>query len=147
MHIHLSNCIICNNPFLKKARDICQNCLQVETDMLLRVKEYLRKSPKARITEVEEETGVSIKFINRFIREGRLELTLKCQKCGSKMKSSMGNTMCPRCKDLIRKDIMSSSERLDMEKKVTEEKVKELQQQQVNNSLRKTLYGLKSKHD
>lgn len=141
------NCAICNNPFVKKARDICPKCIQLEIDLLNRVRIYLRDNPKAKLNEVADETGVAVKIINRFIREGQLNIMVRCEKCGVKVKNTGGKKYCNTCAALVKKGIMSSSERMSMEKKVKEEKIKEIEQQQTNNSLRKSLYGLNSSKD
>lgn len=145
--MRIVNCPICNNPFVKKARDICPKCIQLEIDMLAKVRSCLRDNPKAKLTYVAEETGVSVKMINRFIREGQLNLMVSCGKCGIKIKNTNGKKYCNTCAALVKKGIMSSSERLSMERKVKEEKMKEIEQQQTNNTLRKSLYGLNSGHN
>lgn len=141
------NCAICNNPFIKKARDICPRCIQLEIDMLTKVRTCLRDNPKAKLNFVSDETGVPVKMINRFIREGQLNIMISCGKCGMKIKNTNGKKYCNACAVLVKRGIMSSSERLSMERKVKEEKIKEIEQQQTNNSLRKSLYGLNSTHN
>lgn len=138
----IRNCWICGTPFFKKARDICPGCIETEIKMLGNIRDYLRRNPTGRLDEVAEGTGIDIKFINRFIREGRLDLKVKCKKCGIKIKNTHGRQYCDPCSELVRKGIMSTSERLSMEKKVKDDKIKELEQKRVNNTLRKSLYGL-----
>lgn len=143
----ITNCAICNNPFVKKARDICPKCIQLEIDMLSEVRNFLRDNPQAKLSTVSEETDVPMKMINRFIREGQLNLMVRCGKCGIKIKNTGGKKYCNSCAVLVKKGIMSSSERMSMEKQVRDDKIKELEQKQTNNSLRKSLYGLSSTHN
>lgn len=138
----LQNCIMCNRPFLKSLRKICPECIKIETDMVLEVRNYIKNNPNQSLKIVSEETGVDIKYINRFIREGRVDLSINCKKCGTKMKSTQGNSLCNTCKQLVARNIMSNTERLAMERQVCSEKIKELQQRETNNSMRKSLYGL-----
>lgn len=140
----ITNCWICGSPFLKKARDICPACIDLEIEMLGKIRDFLRDNPTGHLDEVAEGTGIDIKFINRFIREGRLDLKVKCKKCGVKIKNTHGRQYCVPCSELVRRGIMSSGERLAMERKVRDDKIKELEQKRVNNSLRKSLYGLNS---
>ena len=142
--MQLINCYICNKPFLKKRRDICPKCIEIEVDMLNTIRRYLRDNPKAKLDEVSENTGIDKRFINKSIREGRLDLTIRCGKCGIKIKNTHGRKYCSTCAELVKKGIMSSAERLAMERDVRDKKIIELKQKNINNTLRKSLYGLGS---
>ena len=73
--------------------EICLQCRQEEEELFQKVKAYLREHPGANTYEVTQETGVSPTLIEKFLRQGRLEvapesaLALGCERCGKKIKT------------------------------------------------------------
>ncbi|HRS20182.1 MAG TPA: MerR family transcriptional regulator, partial [Clostridia bacterium] len=74
------------------------------------VKEYIYDNPGATISEVSQETGVTVEKIMRFLREERLEiksencnLMLECERCGRAIKTGR---FCENCKEQINKGFM-----------------------------------------
>ena len=88
----ITNCPECGKLFKKTTSKICPECVQKEEDYFLEVKKYLDDNPGATVPEVAEETGVTEKKINEFIREGRLQATAfenisaPCLSCGNPTK-------------------------------------------------------------
>ena len=71
--------------------EICPRCKQQEEEWFQQVKEYLRENPGATLVQVNKETGVSASLIEKFLRQGRLEVSadspiaLTCERCGKKI--------------------------------------------------------------
>ena len=104
----IRNCPRCGKIFSYIGRPICHNCLESEENEFKIVKEYIYDNPGATISEVAQETEVSIEKIMRFLREERLEiksensnLLLECERCGRAINSGR---FCDNCKDEINKD-------------------------------------------
>mgnify|MGYP001054468678 CR=1 FL=1 len=106
----LANCSRCDALFVQVVRDICPKCYQeVEKEYELCVK-FLRKRENrgATIQQLSEGTGVSVKQITRFIKEGRISiegnpnLGYPCERCGATIRK--GN-FCPSCMRSLKHDI------------------------------------------
>jgi len=88
--------------------EICPKCKQSEEEMFQRVKQYLRENPGANMYEVNRETEVSAALIEKFLRQGRLEVTsdspigLTCERCGRKMTTGR---FCNSCKNEMTNDL------------------------------------------
>lgn len=102
---------------------LCPRCKQLEEDMFQKVKEYLRQNPGASLIEVSKETEVSAGLIEKFLRQGRLQVTadspiqLTCERCGKKITTG---SYCNGCKNEItnelnevKKSFVTSSEHHD----------------------------------
>ncbi|MCR5099888.1 MAG: hypothetical protein K6B41_00880 [Butyrivibrio sp.] len=69
--------------------ELCQKCREEEQKVLRDVKDYLWVNPGTTETKLEELFGVTRKQTQKWLREGRLELTpdsaikLTCMRCGS----------------------------------------------------------------
>jgi len=79
--------------------------METEEDEFKVVKEYIYDNPGATISEVSQETEVSVEKIMRFLREERLEiksensnLVLGCERCGRSINSGR---FCENCKGQI----------------------------------------------
>lgn len=85
-----ANCARCKKMFLRVNNPICPECEKEEEKQFQIVKEYLDGNPANSLSQVSEETGVSVKRILKFIRDGRIEMTegisaenvLRCGQCG-----------------------------------------------------------------
>ncbi|MEA4845814.1 MAG: TIGR03826 family flagellar region protein [Clostridiaceae bacterium] len=104
----IRNCPRCGKIFTYIGRSICNKCIEVEENEFKVVKEYIYDNPGATISEVSQETEVSVEKIMRFLREERLEiksensnLMLECEKCGRPIKSGR---FCENCKNQLNKD-------------------------------------------
>ena len=104
----IRNCPRCGKIFTYIGRPICSRCIDTEESEFKVVKEYIYDNPGATISEVSQETEVSIEKIMRFLREERLEITsensnllLECEKCGRAINSGR---FCENCKGQINKD-------------------------------------------
>jgi flagellar operon protein (TIGR03826 family) len=98
----MRNCIRCKRIFLRSTSPVCPACVQKEEDDFILVRDYIREHPHCGLQKVEEETGVTMEMLLKFLREDRLQLSsesgmkgaLKCQKCGEAI--DVGK-YCDRC--------------------------------------------------
>ncbi|WP_026104949.1 TIGR03826 family flagellar region protein [Halalkalibacterium ligniniphilum] len=103
---NLVNCPNCGTLFVKALRPLCNNCHKEREESYNQVYQYMRKKENrmAGLQEVHEFTGVPIKLIQEFIREGRLHtssfpnLGYPCQSCGALIQQGK---ICQSCKDNI----------------------------------------------
>ncbi len=97
---NVRKCKECGKLFNFMGRPICPECLKKTDEDFQNVRKYIYDNPNAGIEEAAEETGVSVKTIMRFLREGRLQLrsasgALLCEKCGKPLSTG---SMCEDCK-------------------------------------------------
>jgi len=108
MGLNMSNCPRCGRLFVRKFHRICQHCINEIEQQYETVRNYLKEHPGATITEVSEETGVSVQQITKFIREGRLSIkdspnmSYPCESCGALIRE--GN-LCGTCRQKLTKKI------------------------------------------
>lgn len=111
----LANCSRCDSLFVQAVRDICPKCyeqVEQEYDKCVR---FLRKRENrgSNIHQVSEATGVSVKQITKFIKEGRISvagnpgLGYPCERCGFMIRS--GN-ICDMCMQGLRHEITQQAE-------------------------------------
>lgn len=114
----LKKCATCNVMIdASEGKDYCSNCLmenfnQFSEDqqeaIYIRVRQYLHENPKTPKTTVANEMNISVKVIDKWIREGKIEEVegmmvgsiekkqATCAKCGKKIEK--GQLMCEVCK-------------------------------------------------
>lgn len=98
------NCKRCGKIYNYTGSGVCNNCLQQEQGDFEKIREFLFKNPNSSVAEVSEATGIELKVISRFLKEGRLESdyirmsdddsSLTCEKCGKSVKSGR---FCENC--------------------------------------------------
>lgn len=89
----LRNCSRCGNLFPSVGRSrVCPDCVKVEHQQFLDVKDYLWKNPRAPAYEVSQATGVPQAKILEWVRHGRLtaesantDLAVACESCGARI--------------------------------------------------------------
>lgn len=87
---------------------LCPKCRELEEEMFRKVKLFLQDHPGADFVEINKETGVTIAMIERFLKEGRLEVTadspmhIKCERCGKTIKTGR---YCAACRTKMNKTI------------------------------------------
>jgi flagellar operon protein (TIGR03826 family) len=106
----LKNCTICGRLFLQVHTDHCLECYKkIERDFEL-ANEFLKNEENrfATIDEVKKATGVSIKRLTEFIRDGRIfagdypNLGYPCTRCGKMIKRQL---LCNSCFDEFATDV------------------------------------------
>ncbi|WP_156943737.1 hypothetical protein [Alkaliphilus transvaalensis] len=68
----LENCIVCGKLFRSNEGVICQSCLEDKESPYQKVKDYLFFHRGASVFEVSEATGVEVKLILKYLKEGRI---------------------------------------------------------------------------
>lgn len=114
MALNIANCPRCGKVFAKGVSDVCRNCLkEIEKEYEL-CAEYLRENRGATIYEVSDATGVSVRQITKFIREGRISLMdnpnmgYPCESCGILIREGH---LCGEC----RQKFMKQAQRMQQE--------------------------------
>ena len=104
----IRNCPRCGKIFTYIGKPICNKCIETEENEFKVVKEYVYDNPGATISEVSQETGITVEKIMRFLREERLEiraensnLFLECERCGRSIRSGR---FCDNCKGQINRE-------------------------------------------
>ncbi|CAM4390401.1 flagellar protein [Paenibacillus alkaliterrae] len=105
--MNLDNCPRCGKLFAKNFRDVCPSCMRDIDKEYELCANYLREFKGSIITELSDATGVSIKQITKFIREGRISmvnapnLSYPCESCGTLIRE---NHICDTCRIRLEKD-------------------------------------------
>ena len=106
--MEMRNCRRCGKLFGYVDKPICQDCLRQDEDDFKIVKEYIYDHPRCALSEVSTVTGVSVKKITKFLKDGRLEVIegmvemLDCEKCGTPIKTGR---LCNDCSGQFSRDI------------------------------------------
>ncbi|MBR1738148.1 MAG: MerR family transcriptional regulator [Firmicutes bacterium] len=109
----VTNCPRCGKMFYPTGDDskICPDCVKEEEQVFETLKEYLRENPGKNMADITADTGISAKKVNKFLREGRLEVTegmegfLTCMKCG---RSITTGKYCADCASKISKKLQTA---------------------------------------
>ncbi len=120
---NLANCSRCDALFVKGMREVCPKCYQEIEKEYDKCARFLRKRENrgATIYQLSEETGVSVKQITKFIREGRISVSSNpnlgypCENCNTPITS--GN-ICDNCSRELRREII---QQLDVDQRLADE--------------------------
>ncbi|MDQ0116549.1 TIGR03826 family flagellar region protein [Paenibacillus harenae] len=102
--MNLDNCPRCGKLFAKGIREVCTVCTRDIDKEYELCANYLREYKGAIITELSDETGVSIKQITKFIREGRISMvnapnmSYPCESCGTLIREGH---LCDNCRNRL----------------------------------------------
>jgi flagellar operon protein TIGR03826 len=89
----IRNCKRCGNIYHYNGSSVCNECAQKEQEDFDKVRDYLFEHPNSPASEINHVTGVDIKVISRFLKEGRLKMEgqndglISCEKCGTVIQS------------------------------------------------------------
>lgn len=110
--MNLDNCPRCGRLYVKNLMELCQPCIKdLEHEYEICVN-YLRENKGTNIQELSDATGISIKEITRFIREGRISIAnapnmmYPCEVCGTLIRDGH---MCDSCRSRLRKDLSNAA--------------------------------------
>ncbi|KGG79975.1 TIGR03826 family flagellar region protein [Caloranaerobacter azorensis] len=113
----IRNCSRCGRIYAYDGiNKLCPKCRKEEEEEFKRVKEYIYDHPDANIQMVSEETGVPVKKILRYLREGKLELKtennllLACERCGKPIKTGR---FCDKCIVELKRELKSAVAKKD----------------------------------
>lgn len=110
--MNVGNCPHCGKLYVLNVMECCPTCLREIEQQYVDCVEYLRKERGANIQELSDETGVSIKQITRFIKEGRISvmdapnLMYPCEICGTLIREGH---MCESCRSRLTKDLSGAA--------------------------------------
>lgn len=65
-----SICGICGSMYEKNGRDYCQACHEKHEEEYGLIMDYIANNPNNRVIDIITETKVSLKTINRLVKEG-----------------------------------------------------------------------------
>lgn len=105
--MNVENCPRCGKIFSKNFRDVCPACMKEIDKEYQLCADYLRENKGAIIHELSDATGVSIRQITKFIREGRISImnapnmSFPCESCGTLIRE---NHLCEDCRARLTKD-------------------------------------------
>ena len=106
------NCKMCGRLFnYYEGPPICKACEEELEKKFFEVRDYIYANPHASINEVAQENEVSVKQIQKWIREERLAfsddspVTIACEKCGAMIKTGR---FCKECKSSLQHDLNSA---------------------------------------
>ena len=104
----IRNCIKCRKVFTYVNSPYCPTCIKEEDELFETVRLYIKDNPSCTMLEVVDATGISLKKIMRYLKEGRLELSqgmqgeLECELCGKPVKKGK---FCDACAIKISQDM------------------------------------------
>ncbi|MGG0937257.1 TIGR03826 family flagellar region protein [Brevibacillus centrosporus] len=106
----LANCSRCDALFVQAVRELCPKCYQTVEQEYELCARFLRKRENrgSNIHQVSEATGVSIKQITKFIKEGRISvagnpnLGYPCENCGGMVRTG---SLCETCASEFKREI------------------------------------------
>jgi len=100
-YMNIENCPVCGKVYAKNPWGMCLNCRRQVEEEYGKCVEYLREHRFCTLSELSEATGVSVRQITRFIREGRLSIvdnpniSYACDSCGAPIREG---TLCESCR-------------------------------------------------
>jgi len=113
MNLNIANCPRCGKIYSRGIRDVCNSCHKEIEQEYEKCVEYLKENRGATIYEVSDATGVTVRQITKFIREGRISmvgtpnLSYPCESCGTLIRQ--GN-LCDECRTRLTKQVRKVTE-------------------------------------
>ncbi|MCM3128297.1 MULTISPECIES: TIGR03826 family flagellar region protein [unclassified Paenibacillus] len=111
--MNVGNCPRCGKLYVLNMLEACPSCLKEVEQQYYECVEYLRKEKGANIQQLSDDTGVSIKQITKFIKEGRISvkdapnLTYPCEVCGTFIREGH---MCDGCRARLTKELAGATQ-------------------------------------
>ncbi|HBE79157.1 MAG TPA: MerR family transcriptional regulator [Firmicutes bacterium] len=105
----IRNCKRCGNIYHYNGTGVCNNCTEQEQKDFSVVRDYLFEHPNSPAAEINMATGIELKVISRFLKEGRLKMEgeglLSCEKCGETIKAGR---FCEKCLQEIQSELQKT---------------------------------------
>ena len=106
----IRQCRDCGKLFQYVSKPFCQECLDKQDAMFIKVRDYLYAHPESTIPEVSEKTEVEERYIIEFLRDERLSVEagggfLTCEQCGAPIEKGR---YCERCKEKLSQALQST---------------------------------------
>ena len=124
----ISNCKRCGKMYGYTGKPICPNCFIKEEEDFETARAYVKENPGAGMKDVSDETGVPIKLLTKFVREGRIDLAdgskfmAACTDCG---KTISTGRLCNECMAKLGREMMDAVPSQKPKSVETEKKAKE----------------------
>lgn len=106
------NCKMCGKLFnYTQGMPICKACEDELEKKFFEVRDYIYANPHASINEVAKENDISVKQIQKWVREERLAfsddspVTIACENCGTMIKTGR---FCKQCKSSLKNELNSA---------------------------------------
>ena len=110
--MEIVSCKECGKLFnFIRGQRVCPACSRKLEDKFMEVKKYVREHPNVDVKELSEEMDVSVRQINRWVREERLVFSddspvgLPCECCGVTIKTGR---FCDKCKVTMQNTLSSA---------------------------------------
>lgn len=113
MGMNVANCPRCGKIFVKGFAENCPNCVKDLEQQYDKCLKYLRSNKGVNINDLSEATGVTVKQITKFIRDGRISIVnapnmaYPCEVCGTLIREG---TICESCRMKLVKDVRNNAE-------------------------------------
>lgn len=111
--MNVGNCPRCGKLYVLNVMEACPSCLKEIEQQYFDCVEYLRVEKGANIQQLSEATGISIKQITKFIREGRISIVdapnmmYPCEVCGTLIREGH---MCDGCRARLTKELTGATQ-------------------------------------
>ncbi|MCL5047136.1 MAG: MerR family transcriptional regulator [Actinobacteria bacterium] len=98
--MEIRNCPVCGSLFVFGGRNFCPACMEKEEKDFQALRKFLDENPSATMEEISEATGVEVRKILQFLKEGRLVYkapgppVIACESCGAPISTGR---LCDRC--------------------------------------------------
>lgn len=89
----------------------CPACKKIDDEQFDKIRDYIYKNGTATMVELEQNTGISIRRIEQYLKEGRLEIPenspifIKCETCHRDIRSGK---YCKECAAKLTKDFKTA---------------------------------------
>lgn len=108
--VELRTCVRCHRMFQYTGYGhvYCPECKKKDEEDFVRIRECIEEYGVASMIELSNMTGISVKRIKEYLREGRLEIPenstvyIKCEKCGTNIRSGR---FCAECAAKLSRDL------------------------------------------
>ncbi|MEI7025643.1 flagellar protein [Paenibacillus sp. y28] len=113
IELRVDHCSSCGKVYQRNVRQLCQDCIHQADSNLDKCLSFLRRDKKASSQSLSDHTGVPIKEITRFLREGKIlivdfpNLTYACASCGGPIRQ---HKLCSPCSEWLSRDIRNMFE-------------------------------------
>jgi flagellar operon protein (TIGR03826 family) len=98
----ITNCPRCGKLFMKTTKDICEQCISEERELIDIIRLYLKENKMATITDVVRDTDIELEIILDFIEKGHIilidnpNIKFECSRCGN---PTQDGHLCSRCRE------------------------------------------------
>lgn len=120
----ISNCPRCGRLFNKTVRDICDQCINEESDFINIIRQYLKENKLATITDVVRDTEIELEIVLDLIEKGHIVLIdnpnmrFECSRCGL---PTPDGRLCSKCREELILELANATQLVRTVKESTDE--------------------------